>query len=290
RATFREEIRASGRLELQNELFLSFKTGGLVAQVFARKGDRVRRGQLLARLDPAQAQEQYRQARENFQRYQADVARLQKLYETEKIGRLQELEKQQTALEIAQSNLNLAQTGLNELNLLAPNDGLVLDKFMEPGELASPGKPVFKLSGAGEAYVFKVGLPDREAVKIKLGDSARIYFSAYPDQPLLAVVSRIPLSANPQNGLYEAEITFAAEGWSLKPGFIGEVRIFAGLPREYALVPPEALVDTDRRQATVYVPDAQGKPQARAVHIAEIFDQNIAIDKGLEGIEKILIP
>lgn len=285
-----QSLRSSGRLTLQKEVYLSFKIGGSIIQLNAQKGDRIQQGQLLASLDKSQISEQIAQATAQYERIKADLERLQKLYTAQNIGKLQEIEQLQTNLALAKSNLQVAQNNLQEAQLYAPNAGIVLDKFQEIGETTSPGKPLFLISGAGENYVFEVSLTDSQIVQIKLDDTCEIYFSAYPQQPLKGRISRVSLAPNPTSGLYEAEITFINDALRLKPGFIGEAIIYTGQSQSMAFLPPEALIETNKNEAQVYVLDKDKKLTTRKVKIARILDREIAISQGLEGIKEVYVP
>ncbi|MEO1653162.1 MAG: efflux RND transporter periplasmic adaptor subunit [Bacteroidota bacterium] len=282
-------ILANGQLELQQESFLSFKVGGNIAQLSARKGDQVRQGQLLASLRPEDFQERVVQAEATLKRRKKDLARTEKLFE-ENIGTLQNLEELRTAVDIAESNFNIAQSGLKDAYLYAPNSGIILDRFREKGEVASPGTPVFKISGQGASFVFKASLTDEQVVKIKMGDSCQITFSAYEGQAHFGRVSHIETSPDPATGLYLVDINFAKKSLALKPGFIGKVEIYPPQQEKFAFIPPEALIEANKYEGKVYIKGENQQLISRKVQIAYILDQEIAIRKGLEGIQNVIIP
>lgn len=282
-------ITANGQLELQQESFLSFKVGGNIAQLLARKGDQVAQGQLLASLRPEDFKERVVQAEATLARRKKDLERTEKLFE-ENIGTLQNLEELRTAVDIAESNLNIAQSGLKDAFLYAPNSGIILDRFREKGEVASPGTPVFKISGRGAGFVFKASLTDEQVVKIKIGDSCQITFSAYEKKPLLGSVNHIETSPDPATGLYLVDIVFAARALALKPGFIGNVKIFPPQKQKFAFIPPEALIEANKYEGKVYIEGKNRELLSKKVQIAYILDDKIAIREGLEGIQQVIIP
>lgn len=284
-------VHCSGRLALQQEIYLSFKIGGRIEKLYVRKGTQVSQGQLLASLYKEDIQERYQQAKENHTRLKNDLARLEKLY-TQNIGTLQKLEELRSAVEIASSNLNIAHNYLQDANLYAPGTGIILEKFQETGEVAAPGRPVFKLSGKSTAYIFKATMPDRSIVQTHLGDSCEIRFSAYPDTPVSGKITHIATTPHPVTGLFEAEISFSSSPLplQLKPGFLGEARIFSRQHTHYHFIPAEALVEANKREGKVYIKDAKGELKTVKVKIAHILDQEIAIGEGLENIDEVIIP
>ena len=282
-------ISSSGRLDLKQEVFLSFKIGGTIQGLKAQKGDRVYRGQLLASLNKAEIQEQFKQAQENHNRLKDDLARTEALYK-QQIGTLQRLEELRTAFKIAESNLNIATTSLNDANLYAPNSGIILDKFIEIGELASPGSPIYKISGQGAGYIFKAFVPDEQVVRVSLGDSSNIYFSAYSRQAVPGRVTHIATTPDPQSGLYTIEVSFSDNSLKLKPGFIGNAQIYAKENKSYAFIPPEALIEADKYDGLVYIRGKNGSLESQKIKIAYILNEEIAVSQGLEGIQEIIIP
>lgn len=289
REAIRFPIRCSGTLALEQEIVLSFKIGGIIQQMYAEKGDRVNQGQVLAALNRNELNERYRQAQDNYERLQSTLERTENLYE-QNIGTFQNLEELRSAAEIAQSNLNIAANSLQDANLVAPSSGIIIEKYQESGEIASPGKPVYRISGQGARYVFQAALSDDQVVKVRQGDSAVIQLSAYPAQPIYGKVSNVYTSPDANTSLYPIEISFSNLGLALKPGFIGDALIFGTQSQIYALIPPEALVEASAFEATVYI---SGKDQVllpRKVKIAHILDNAIAISEGLEGISEVIIP
>ena len=165
-ANYRETVFATGKLSLEEEAKLSFKTGGVIKQIYVAEGQSVRQGQLLAELDLAEISAQTQQARLGQQQAEINVenAKLalklaerdfknaQGLYR-DSVATLEQLQNAEVQLDNARNQLQAAQkgvamsgeqVGVADFNLKysrinAPSNGIILKKLAEANELAVPG-------------------------------------------------------------------------------------------------------------------------------------------------------
>ena len=132
-------------------------------------------------------------------------------------------------------------------------------KFAEPGELVNPGMPIYRIGLRGsQLHVLKLGLNDRDVVRIGLGDSATVKFDPYPTRTFQGVVTRLAGSANPRNGTFETEITIIDPPVALKNGFVGRASILPKISEPYLRLPMAALVEMRAQKAIVYTPSENG--------------------------------
>ena len=255
--TLTEGIRASGRLRSADELRLSFKIGGVLAALHVREGDLVRRGQVLARLNQAEIGAQVEQAREGYDRARRDLQRSQNLYR-DSVATLEQVQNARTGTQTSRAALQIAEFNQQYARIVAPVNGWVLQRAAEPGELVAPGAPVLVLSSADAAWVLRVGLADRDVVRVHAGDAAQIHLDAYPDAPLAGRVTRIAQTSDPASGTYEVEVTVQPAGRRLVSGLVGEVDITPRAGATAATVPVEALVGADGAQGYIYTLRGRG--------------------------------
>ena len=237
-----------GDIDLR-QVQLSFNNSERIAAVFVQEGDRVREGQLLARLDTARLEpqlaqaeaqaaaqlqivkrlrsgsrpEEIAQARANLQAAQADLTNARQQYERWKSAaeisagravRQQDVDNARTAVQLAeaklavvQKTLDLAIAGprLEEINenearlkafeaqasvlrqqlkdaqLIAPVDAVIRTRVMEPGEMASPQRPVFSLAITDPKWV-RAFISEPDLGKIKQGMAAAIAVDSFVDR------------------------------------------------------------------------------------------------------------
>lgn len=94
----------------------------------------------------------------------------------------------------ARAQLAEVESYIDELNIIAPSAGTVITRSIEPGERVNPGTPLFTLVNLDRLYL-KIFIPEPQLGKITLGQEARIYVDAYPDQAFPARVSKIAQQA-----------------------------------------------------------------------------------------------
>ncbi|MCB0581777.1 MAG: biotin/lipoyl-binding protein, partial [Phaeodactylibacter sp.] len=165
----REVIFASGKLSLEQEARLSFKTGGIIKRIFVDEGQSVRQGQVLAELALEEISAQTQQARLGQQQAEINVEnaklalRLAErdyqnasgLYQ-DSVATLEQLQNAEVQLDNARNQLEAARKGmamqgeqvevasfnLRYSKITAPSNGTILKKLAESNELVGPGTPV----------------------------------------------------------------------------------------------------------------------------------------------------
>jgi multidrug efflux pump subunit AcrA (membrane-fusion protein) len=105
----------------------------------------------------------------------------------------------------------------------------------------------------------RIGLADRDLVRLKIGDKAEIHFDAYPNTVFQAKVSELAEIADPRTGTFEVELELQSNQKPLKSGFVGKAHIYPSEKLSYYKIPMSALVEATQEQAFVFVPSADGK-------------------------------
>lgn len=272
-------IQAVGTLSSALEFKQSFKIGGVIDQIYVDAGDRFRKGQVLARLELKEIDAQVRKANEGVNKLERDAARVERLY-ADTVATLEQFQDIGTALEVAKADLEIALFNQQYAQIIAPRSGRVLRRLAEPGELIGPGTPVLFSRSEGEAaLVLKVGLADRDIVRVSLGDSARVTFDAWPEETFTGLVRDIAPQADPMTGTFEVEIAVQSGSFPLRAGFIGQVQLFPRHNQSYFKIPMEAIVEADDRQVRVFMADTQAKTAREMVlPLSQIGDDFVFID------------
>ncbi|MFA8298968.1 MAG: efflux RND transporter periplasmic adaptor subunit [Hyphomicrobiales bacterium] len=280
-------IHASGRLFPEHELKLSFKTGGLIKYIWVKEGQFVKKGTLLAQLDLQEIKAYNQQARLGLDKAQRDYERARNLY-NDSVATLEQLQNAHTALKAAKSNLDITSFNLSQSLIKAPSDGWILKKLSNENEIIGPGYPAFFFGEKGEQWKMKMAVADKEILKIHMGDSASVSFSAYPDMTFKAHVSEIGSYADPYTGTFEVDLKLIPTQYKLSTGFIGNCQIFPSAQKELFFILPSALTNTSGSKATIHE-YKDGKAIKHRVHIAGMLENYILVDKGINESMDIII-
>lgn len=277
---------AVGTLGARDEVPLGFKVGGVVARVLVDDGARVRRGQLLATLETTEVDAGVARAQSAAAKAERDLERVRRLY-ADSVATLAQLQDATTGLEVARADLSAARFNRGYAVITAPADGVVLRRLANAGELVSPGAPVVVLASAARGTVLRAGLPDRDVVRVRMGQPATVAFDAYPGREFAGRVLEVAAAATPRTGTYTVELALPGAA-DLPTGLVGRVTIQVDGSTRAWLVPVEALVDADERRATVFVLAEGGRVSRREVTVGFLDGLRAAVTAGLEGATQVV--
>jgi RND family efflux transporter MFP subunit len=235
-------VAVSGQFTTDDETMLSFKTGGVISAILVNEGDRIHKGQLLATLNLTEINTQVSQAQFNLEKAQRDYTRTQHLY-ADSVATLEQLQNAKTALDVASEQLRSARFNLDYSQIRATQEGYVLRKLANPGQVITSGTAVVQTNGAAatadgaetsgrgvgatSVWLLKVGLSDQQWAMVHLGDKASIQTNALPNQTLTGTVSRKSAQVDPATGSFTADIRLTGiVPVTLASGLFGKGEIF----------------------------------------------------------------
>jgi RND family efflux transporter MFP subunit len=215
------------------------------------------------------------------------------------VATLEQLQDARTAFEVASNGLRIAQFNADYAVIRAPGDGVVLTRSAEPGQVVEPGRPVVQVRRDGRGLVVRIGLPDRDALRVRLGDMADVRFAALGGRRFSGRVTQRAAAVSQGTGDYAVEVTLS-DAQDLPTGLVAQVtlRPSASTPATAAanrvLVPLDALVDADADSAAVFVLRAGGTTVSRrTVRLADVAEAlqtaQVPVVSGLDGSESVVI-
>ncbi len=284
-----EPVVASGLVSSSEEARLSFKVGGIINKLYVEEGQSVRKGQLLAILNLTEIDAQVTQAQLAQEKAERDLGRVKKMY-ADTAATLEQLQNATTGSNVAKQNLTIAQFNRGYAQIRASVDGTVTRKMVNEGEFVSAGAGVYLLSGNRRSdWVVRVGISDKDWVRLKLGDRASIRLDAYPDRTLTGTISELAQAADPMNKLYEIEVRLAGNGVKLAPGLFAKVTLTPAQRRTYSLVPIEAIVEGNGKDGFVYVlASDQQHIRKQPIQIGYISGENVLLTSGLSADKQVI--
>jgi membrane fusion protein, multidrug efflux system len=282
-----EPIRTSGFLSSESEMKLSFKTGGIIDDVFARDGERVRKGQILATLKLDEIRGMVEQAKNGYEKAKRDFARAQNLYR-DSVATLEQIQDAQTGLNVAKAMVDIAEFNLTHSAVIAPCDGRILKRLAEANELIGPGYPALIFGTAGSEWIVKVGATDRDVVRIAVGDSASVALDAFPGSRFAATVRTVGAAPDPMSGVFEVELSVHQGPRTFINGLMADAGIFPSRKREYRVIPFEALVDVSDMRGYVYAVSSDLTARKLPVTIGFLTDGIAAVELGLEKTDRVV--
>lgn len=300
---FEHFIDLQGRIDAENISYISPRgMGGQVRQIFVKRGDNVRKGQLLLKLDNAVAQQNVVAMRQSMGSVRTQLELAKSVYQRQKnlwnqnIGTEVQLLQAETnvktlenQLRTMQENVKIAQEQANLNNVYSNVSGIAEEVNIHVGEIFT-GSPMAGIKIVNTSNLKVVtDIPENYLSRVKKGTPAQVVISdinrSYP-----TTISLISQSVSPTSRGFIAEARIPYDA-SLKPGQSAVVKIL-----DYAnangIVIPVNLVQTDEASKYVYVLDKQsnGKTIAKKkrVVIGEVYGDNVEIKNGLNTGELLI--
>ena len=172
--------------------------------------------------------------------------------------------------------------------LRAPEDGQIQRRLVEVNEQVGPGQPVFAMRAAGRGWVTRVGLADRDAVQVRIGDRATVRFDAFPSTVFAGVVTEMAGAASPQTGTYEVEVAVEPGPAQLLSGLVAKVELEPSEVPLLRAVPIEAVVEGNGLEAAVYIAQSDATARRVPIRIAFIEGNEVAVTSGLESVAEVI--
>ena len=256
----------AGDIRARNESPLSFRIGGNLVKRLVDAGDRVRRGQLLAELDPGDAALQASAAQAEMIRIGGDLERYRKLV-AQKLVSQSTFDAQQAAYRAARAQYELARNQSAYTRLLAPADGVIATRSAEAGQTVAAGQAIYTLAGDIGREV-AIALPESRIREVSVGQQVMVELWSAPGRLLPGRVREISPAADPQARTYAARV--ALDGDAAKAVELGQsARVYMPQAGERAALrlPLSAVQrDGEGKPASVWVVDAK----TRRVHLAPV--------------------
>lgn len=291
------EVTATGAVEPAAQALPGTKLMGRVEQVLVKEGDRVARGQLLARLDSrdleaavAQAKAAVMMAEANLKNSEAQFKRITGLHAkgsvTEKNleDATAHYQVTQAGLAQAQANLGAAEVMLAYAEVRAPLSGFITAKRTEVGDMAAPGMPLFAIDDLSQVKV-SVKVPESEIAGIVAGGPARVSVEA-GGEVVEAVVDRVVPVADPSSRTFEVKLKLPNPEGRLKSGMFARVAFPKG--RRQALLVPAAAIQNRGQLTGLFVLDSDQKARLRWVRLGRPEKDQLEVISGLAAGEKFL--
>lgn len=278
-----DERRYSGEVRARLESVVGFRVGGKMTERLVDAGTRIKAGQPLARIDPADARLAATQAEANAALAQSDFRRAQELRDKNFVSQAA-LDARASAARAAEAQAQLTRNQTAYTTLLADAPGVVAAVLAEPGQVVAAGQGVMRIARDGEREV-AIALPENALATIRPGAPATVKLwadgKAYPGK-----VREIAPAADPATRTFAARISIIGADAALPIGMSATVG-FARSGAQTILVPLSAIFQNDGKPA-VWVIDKESKVELRAVDVERYADQGAVVRTGLNDGETIV--
>lgn len=280
-----------GKVKESREVKLAFRVPGPLVQLNAKEGMFVKKGDLLAEIDPRDFKVNLEAAKTNWQHAKQDAERYKELYEKKSVPESTK-EKVDVAAAVAESNFNKAKNALNDTKLFAPFDGYVQTKVVENFEKVGAGHPILTLLDVSVLEVV-AGVP--ESI-ISHADRFKSYTCTVKNDEthvIAAKLKEICKKTTGNNQVYPIKVYLnKEEAKNLRPGMNASLNIeISETNTEDGFELPVASVVNYKGKSIVWVyNEKQHAVNQREVEIVRLLANNkVLVRKGIRKGEQIVV-
>jgi membrane fusion protein, multidrug efflux system len=262
-----------GTIEPVDSSQLSFEVDGIVENINVDAGDKFKKGDVLANLDNQPFNLAVTSAKAALSRASAQLEEKQSAYEREQRIQAEDAgattqkavdqaraayESQVQEVSYSKAQLGLAARDLSNTELIAPYNGTVAARFIEPSEVAARGARILEVYSESAMQV-AVSIPEQMIGDVHTGLEGRVFLNNQSDSPYDAVVSEVGSSATTANA-FPVKALISNPDERLRPGMTAELQlVFADVQMQQAyLVPMHAFLPVIKKyEHFVYLLNSQ---------------------------------
>lgn len=271
------------------------KVRGEVRAVLAEEGDRVRAGQVLARLDGDQLRLEVAQAEANLRKLERDYDRNVELQKSGLVS-VTAFDSLKYELDTARATYGLAKLQLSYTEIRSPINGVVVRRaaIMRVGNtiapiggvIASEDSAAFAVSDF-DSLVLNVGVPEGELPKLKVAQSAQVTVDAVPGRAFDARIGLITPRVDPATGTFPVKVEIDDPEGQLRPGMFARVSIVYESKANALKVPRSAFLENDGPPAVFVVVD--GKAEQRQLELGLLNGSYVEVLSGIAPTDQVVV-
>jgi len=306
-----EVLEVVGTVRSRTAAMISPRIAGVIAVMRVKEGDRVKKGEVMARLDALENQanalaavnavEEARRALDEsiarkhlavtqFERYRnlltGDVVSRQdfEVKETEKELALQGVARAEARLKQAQEQSKGAGIVADYTRIVAPISGIITSRTADLGSTVFPSQPLFTIEDEN-GYQLELAIPESMATRIRPGSAVQITLDSLGSSFAARIVEIVP-AADPASRTYTAKVPLAQQG--LKSGMFGRGAVALGTAVNSISVPKKSVVERGAMNS-VWVVDSGNIARLRLVKIGRAINERVEILSGLSAGERVVV-
>ncbi len=317
-------LRVSGRIALADNRTwrVGVRTDGLVMIVNAGLGDYVKKGQILARYhadEVREARAQYRTAVADLARLEAASAQAQRKYDRAqkllslKAGSIQQVEETRQEMVSAQSALKGGQIAVDRIKdqleddlrvpadpppgtpaeiaddvpILAPASGYIIEKFVTPGKTVQPSTDTFLIGDLSQVWML-ASVRQEQLAELRVGQSATVNLQGSTGQSFTGKITNLGQELDPATRAMQVRIVLNNPSNRLRPEMLATAEIPVGERKPVLIVPSDAVQQIDG-QDVVFVRTAADRFTVRPVHTGQTAGGKTPVLDGLKAGEQIVV-
>lgn len=255
---FNHYLELQGSVDTKKNIVITPEMSGILKQVFVKEGQRVSKGQILARVDDGGMSQQVAQLQ-----IQADLAKTtyerQKRLWDQKIGSEIQYLQAKSGYEAQQKAVDQLQVQLSKTAIRAPFSGVIDDVITEQGSVVGAGQSqIIRIVNLRDMYIEAV-IPEKYITSVTKGKDVEVYFPVLGES-VNAKIRQASAFIDPNNRTFKIEIAVPNKEGNIKPNLTAKLKINDYTNPKAILIPQSVISENADGEQYVYLADSlQGK-------------------------------
>jgi RND family efflux transporter MFP subunit len=277
-------VEVTGQVAPIYQATLSSRIQGTIDNLLVREGTKVSKSQLLIQLDSRDLQAGLARANAEVDNAKAHLDRMNQLYAQDAVSK-QEMENATRGHRVAEANRKAVEAQLSYTMVRAPFEGVITEKKVDAGELASPGQPLLKMEDPRRLRL-EATVAEGDLKSVSRGDKLPVVIDALESQAFVGTVSQILPTGDPQTHTFIVKLDLPKTA-GLKTGMFGRFPLDKGSVQTI-LVPSTAVVERGELTSLFVIGD-DTIARLRWVKPGRHFEKQVEILSGLNTGERVLV-
>ncbi len=248
---FNHYLELQGNVETKENLIITPEMGGILRQVFVKEGQRVSKGQLLARIDDGGMSQQLAQLQIQTNLAKTTYERQQRLWD-QKIGSEIQYLQAKSAYESQEKAISQLNAMLSKTSVRAPFTGVIDDVITEKGSVVAPGQTqLMRIVNLKDMYI-AVDVPERYISNITVNKDVEVAFPVLGETHK-AKIRQASNFINPTNRTFKVEIAVPNKKRTIKPNLTAQLKINDYTNKKALLIPQSIISENAGGEQYIYI-------------------------------------
>lgn len=238
-APFDHYLELQGSVKTDDNIVVTPEMGGVLTRVYVKEGQRVSKGQILAKIDDGGMSQQLAQMQVQADFAKTTFERQERLW-NQKIGSEIQYLQAKSSYDGQLKAISSMQQQLGKSTIRAPFSGTIDDIMTEQGSVVSPGQSAILRIVSLKNMFIETSVPETYITNVVKGKNVEVYFPVL-DKKITAKVNKTGNYINPDNRTFRAEIEVSNKDNSIKPNLTARLKI-NDYSNDTAILIPQSLI------------------------------------------------
>jgi RND family efflux transporter, MFP subunit len=281
-----DAIGATGIVKAYEDVNISPEEGGVVKEWKVKKGEHVKKGEIIATLRDEVIKAGYDAALAQRNMAELNLKKQQGVYDQQGISELQ-YKNLEYGRDAAKANADLMKARWERTQLRSPIDGVLDNTFPNEGEFAPPGVPIARVVNTSIIKI-QADVPELFSGTVLSGIPATITFDALPNDTLRGEVTFVSSTLSAANRTLSVEITMKNPFKDLRPEMVAKVQLLRETKSNALLISENVIQLVDRDRSIVYVENG-GKAEERRLKLGGRQGNMVEVLEGLNPGDHLVV-